>query len=332
MTFPRFPRIMGAVPGHHATELPRGGAEDRGSVMTTTPSPRRWSLVLGATSALLLAGLVLAGPAAAIADPRRPAATLTHGPSCGPGDIRVRVVNGTEAHRVALVFDGTGEQDSAVLGPDGAAELRSADVDWGTTVDVSLTVGSADGTTVDEPVRFGTYTRPTRADCDLANGSSREMPPVVASSEAAAAAGDDTPGGDAGPGGRASSPSVAPGGVVTLRGAGYTPGEYVQVSVPGAGDPLTTVRAGADGTVEAVVQIPRSTGLGTLTVQLVGQKSDTTTGLDLQVAPRAPSVASAATRTPVVAAGSALLAAGAGLGLLAARRPRGDADGLPARR
>jgi hypothetical protein len=295
--------------------------------MTTTPSPRRWSLLLGATGALLLAGLVLAGPAAAIADPRRPAATLTHGPSCGPGDIRVRVVNGTEVHRVALVFDGTGEQDSAVLGPDGAAELRSADVDWGTTVDVSLTVSSADGTTVDEPLRLGTYTRPTRADCDLANGSGGGIPAVVASADVAAPAA-----GDVAPGGHASSPSVAPGGVVTLRGAGYAPGEYVQVSVPGADDPLTTVRAGADGSVEAVVQIPRSTGLGTLTVQLVGQKSDTTTGLDLQVAARAPSVASATTPRPVVAAGSALLAAGAALGLLAARRPRGDADGLPDRR
>jgi hypothetical protein len=119
--------------------------------------------------------------------------------------------------------------------------------------------------------------------------------------------------------------------VVTLRGTGFHPGEAVQVSMPGADGSLTTVTAGADGTVEAVVQIPRATDLGPLTVHLVGQESATTTGLDLQVAARQSPVLAPVTPPPVLAGGAALLVTGAGLGLYAARRPRADADGLPAR-
>jgi hypothetical protein len=103
------------------------------------------------------------------------------------------------------------------------------------------------------------------------------------------------------------------------------------VAVPGLDESLTTVTAGVDGAVEAVVQIPRGFGLGPLTVQLVGQDSATTTGLDLQVAARQTPATSAATPVPVLGAGTALLAAGAGLGLHAARRPRDAAAGAPTR-
>src|SRR4051794_30964621 len=64
-------------------------------------------VVLAAAGALLLGAVAVAGPAAAIEDPRRPDAEVTHGPSCGPAVIRVAVTNGTEAHTIALVFDGT---------------------------------------------------------------------------------------------------------------------------------------------------------------------------------------------------------------------------------
>jgi hypothetical protein len=278
-------------------------------------------LVLVATSALLLTALALAGPAAAIEDPRRPAARITHGPSCGPGEIRVRVTNGTEAHRVDLVLDGTAEQDAAVLAPDQQTELHSADVDRGVTVDVSVTVTSADGTVAGEPLELGTYTRPSRADCDAvsAPGDSPTGPASSAPGAPSAPSAGSTPGG-----GAAGSP-VTPGGVVTLRGTGFLPGEPVYVSVPGLDESLTTVTAGVDGTAEAIVQIPRGTDLGPLTVQLVGQDSATTTGLDLQVAARETPATSTATPVPVLAVGSALLAAGAGLGLYAARRPRDDA-------
>jgi hypothetical protein len=352
--------------------------------------------VLGAAGALLLIGLALAGQAAAMEDPRRPAAAVTHGPSCGPGAVRVHVTNGTEAHRVALVFDGTAEQDSTVLAAEEQAELRSADVDWGVTVDVSVTVTSADGP--GEPLELGTYTRPSRADCDAvgtagnspapstaggptagpsADGAPATSPPATSppatSPPAAPTAAAPTIGAPAwpapstgatrtpgrpdpsptptptpGPASSTSSPPgapsagspprgdaagpVAPGGVVTLRGTGFLPGEPVHVEVPGLDESLTTVTAGADGTVEAVVQIPRETDLGPLTIQLVGQDSAATTGLNLQVAARQTPRADTATPVPVLAAGAVLLAAGAVLGLYAAGRPRDDAAGPPARR
>ena len=365
---------------------------DRGSAVTTTLAvhrpARQVPLVVAVAGALLLAGLALAGPAAAFEDPAAPTARVTQGPSCGPGIIRVQVTNGDREHRVALVFDGTDEQDAAALTPDEQVELRSTDIDRGMTVDVSVTVTSADGATVDEPLELGTYTRPTRADCDAVSGPgapatttpSTEPPagpsgggapatpsataapttagptrstptpaptrptgkthptgktrpiPSAGSSSGAPASTTGTPSaGSTTPGGRHAAPSVAPGGRVTLRGAGFSPGESVHVSVPGVDEPLTTVTAAADGTVEAVVQIPQGTHLGPLTVQLVGQDSASTAGLDLQVAGQHVPV-SFATPTPVLAAGSALLVAGAALGLYAARRPRADADGVPDRR
>src|SRR4051794_32441469 len=57
-------------------------------VPTTTPSARAALLpactVLIAVGALLAFAVALAGPAAAIEDPRRPTVEVTHGPSCGP--------------------------------------------------------------------------------------------------------------------------------------------------------------------------------------------------------------------------------------------------------
>jgi hypothetical protein len=121
-------------------------------------------VVLAAACLLMTGACALAGPAAAIEDSRRPTAEVTHGPSCGPGVIRVAVTNGTEPHRVALVFDGEQEQDSAVLAEREQAELVSSDIDWGETVDVSVTVADAAGTE-GEPLQFGTYTRPSAEDC-----------------------------------------------------------------------------------------------------------------------------------------------------------------------
>ncbi|SDY42271.1 hypothetical protein SAMN05661080_03424 [Modestobacter sp. DSM 44400] len=335
--------------------------------MTTTLAARPVPLVVAVAGALLIAGLVLAAPAAAIEDPAAPTAAITHGPSCGPGVVRVQVTNGDEEHRVALVFGGTDEQDAAVLAPGQQAELRSTDVDWGITVDVSVTVTSADGATVDEPLEFGTYTRPSREDCDAisggpgeptapaggapttaapatsassrpnpasgeprATGTPRPIPPIVDAGAPAAPTGMPSTGGVTS-GGRAADPSVAPGGAVTVHGTGFTPGEPVHVSVPGVDDPLTTVTAAVDGTVEAVVHIPHGTDLGPLTLQLVGQDSATIAGLDLQVAAQQAPV-SAATPVPGLAAISALLMVGGALGLSAARRPRTGADGVAARR
>jgi hypothetical protein len=274
-------------------------------------------VVLAAACALLTGAIAVAGPAAAIEDPRRPQAEITHGPSCGPGVVRVAVTNGTRPHRVALVFDRAGEQDAAVLGAGAQAELVSGDVDWGQTVDVSVTVTAADGT-VGEPIEFGTYTRPSAEDC-AAVGS----PPSYADAESTLTT-TTVARGDGGPGGSTSAASVSPGGVVTVRGTGFTPGEPVTVSMRGTGDPLTTVTAGADGSVEAVVQIPRGAAPGAATVELVGGLSTATAGMDLQLTARTRPVPGRTTSVPTSAAGGALIVAAGCLGLMAARRPRGS--------
>ena len=276
-------------------------------------------IVLAAACALLTGAVALAGPAAAIEDPRRPTAEVTHGPSCGPAVVRIAVTNGNEPHRVALVFDGSGEQDAAVLAPGQQAELVSADVDWGQTVDVSLAVADPDGTPAD-PVEFGTYTRPSAEDCAAITPALQALPtaaPAVAMGTTAPSA--------PGPAEAAGEPAVgpvAPGGVVTVHATGFTPGEPVTVSLVGVDEPLTTVPAAADGTVETVVQIPRGATLGAATVELVGGLSAATAGMDLQVAARTRPIPQQTTSVPVLAAGLALVGAGGVLGLLAVRRSR----------
>jgi hypothetical protein len=142
-------------------------------------------------------------------------------------------------------------------------------------------------------------------------------------------AGGPTPTG-AGVPDRAAAGAVAPGGVVTVRGSGFVPGEAVDVSLGGADGPLTTVVAASDGSVEAVVQIPRAAELGQVTVRLVGRTSSATTGLDLQVAARQQSLAPTSDPVPVAAAGTALLVASAAVGVAVARRPRSVPARAPA--
>ena len=349
--------------------------------MLTTASSSRAALtpalvVLAAAAALLTGVVALAGPAAAIEDPRRPTAEVVTGPSCGSGLIRVAVTNGTAVHHVALVFDGSVEQDSALLDAGGQATLASEDVDRGRTVDVSLAVTDAQGV-AEDPIEFGTYTRPSAEDCAAVSpttagaspGPSTAAPtstpgttapspadptstrppttptpsrpgvPVPSTtpprpsapdptSSAPAPAGDDQP---RSPAGGASGTSVAPGGVLTVRATGFTPGEPVTVSLVGSAGPLTTVTAQQDGSVEAVVQIPRGAAPGTATVQLVGGRSSARAGLDLQVAARLQPVAQQTGSLPVSAAGVGLIAAAGLLGLVAARRSRVDHDPPPPR-
>jgi hypothetical protein len=293
--------------------------------------------MLGAVGALVVAGTVLAAPALALEDPRRPVAEVTHGPSCGPGVIRVQVANGSQPHSVALVFDGTVVQDTADLGPAERVELGSADVAWGTTVHVAVAVTDAAGA-VQVPLDFGTYTRPSKEDCDALDLPPEPSPPVGTQDTVAPAFGGS--GSAPAPGGMGSGPQtvpvgdhspvtgavaaapVAPGGVVTVRGSGFAPGEPVDVTLDGADAPLTTVVAAADGTVEAVVQIPRGADLGSVTVQLVGRTSSAMSGLDLQVAARQQVLTESGGHVPALAAGAALLVASVGLGAAAARRPR----------
>ena len=142
-----------------------------------------------------------------------------------------------------------------------------------------------------------------------------------------------TPAGTAGRGGvpaaSSSAAAVSPGGVVTVRATGFTAGEPVTVTIPGVDEPLTTVTAAADGSVQTVVQIPRAAALGSTTVRFTGSDSAVTAGLDLDVAAR-DGVVPESTGSPVaVAAGLALVGAAGTLGLMGARRSRGrhaDAD------
>jgi hypothetical protein len=296
----------------------------------------RASLTLAALGAVLAAGTALAGPAGALEDPRRPVAEVTHGPSCGPGVVRVQVTNGNQPTEVALVFDGTDVQDVAGLEPAEQVELGSVDVAWGTTVHVAVTVtGTAGAASL--PLDLGTYTRPSKADCDALvpgpepTGASTG---IAAARPGTGAVADPVPDGPLTPqvvpvgdqgaavAGAQLAPIAHPGGVVTVRGSGFTAGEPVDVTLDGVDEPLATAVAAADGTIEAVVQIPRGASLGAVTVQLVGRTSSATSGLDLQVAAREQAVAGGSAPVPVVAAGSALLLASAALGVATARRPR----------
>jgi hypothetical protein len=129
---------------------------------------RRTAAVLGLAGLALLAGLVVAGPAAAIDDLARPDARVTHGPSCRPGGIVVEVVAGTAAAAVTLATTRTpAGEDSAELQPGETAVLRSADVAWGETIDGRLEYRALDGsgdTWVDELEAFS-FTRPAEEDC-----------------------------------------------------------------------------------------------------------------------------------------------------------------------
>ncbi|GAB4082332.1 hypothetical protein GCU67_10140 [Modestobacter muralis] len=355
-----------------------------------------------AVLSLVAGGVALATPAAAMEDARRPTATVTHGPSCGPDVVRALVTNGTQPHRVALVVNGGDEQASAVLAAGQQVELVSEPIGWGETVDVQVAVTAGDGTP-ETPLDLETYTRPSAEDCALvaappsATGTappatSAEPGPVTSagpettppttgapgspgvpattgpgsspSSDPATSAPGTTPGSTSGttPGptggtptgtpdtsapprtsspGTASGPAssvpaasssaaaVSPGGVVTVRATGFTAGEPVAVTIPGVDEPLTTVTAAADGSVETVVQIPRGAALGSTTVQFTGSDSAATAGLDLDVAARDGVVPESTGSPAAVAAGLALVGAAGTLGLMSARRSRGrhaDAD------
>ena len=336
-------------------------------------------VLLGAACAFLTGLVALAGPAAAIEDPRRPTAEVTHGPSCGPSVVRVAVTNGSEPHALALVFDGADEQDSAVLAAGEQVELGSGEIDWGRTVDVTVTVTDADGT-AEAAIELGTYTRPSAEDCAALTPTPTPsetqpttprpvpstptapapVPPTTATPSTPRPSPPTTPGrprpsgsapatpsqtpestttepvpsdddGDrpTGQAGTASAASVSPGGVVTVRATGFTPGEPVTVSLVGVDAPLATVSAEVDGSVEAVVQIPRGATLGQATVQLVGEESAATAGLDLQVAARQQPLPERTTTAPALAAGVTLIGTAGFLGLMAARRPRGDHTSTP---
>lgn len=120
---------------------------------------------------------------------------------------------------------------------------------------------------------------------------------------------------------------MSPGGVVTVRASGFEPGEPVDVRMAGGTELLNTVTAAADGSVEAVVQIPRGVALGAATLELVGSESAATAEIGLQVAARAAPVTERTGSPAVLAAGLVLLTAAGSLGLVGVRRSRNGHPG-----
>ena len=84
--------------------------------------------------------------------------------------------------------------------------------------------------------------------------------------------------------GRGDGQAVVAGGTVTLRGAGFLPGEPVQVLLHGTDTVLATTTAGADGAVRVEVRIPDGATTGPATLDLVGVDSALSAGVDLRVA------------------------------------------------
>jgi hypothetical protein len=140
------------TPNAHAATEPKGRA----------------ALLLILTAGALTAGLVAAAPAAAIDDPSRPDARVTHGPSCRPGGVVVEVRAGTLAYAVTLATTrAPGGEDAAEVAPGETVVLSTGDVAWGETIDGYLEytpLEGAGGSHVDELAGY-TFTRPAEEDC-----------------------------------------------------------------------------------------------------------------------------------------------------------------------
>jgi hypothetical protein len=295
------------------------------------------------------AAMVTAAPAAAIDDPTRPDARVTHGPSCRPGGLVVEVVAGTVPYAVRLATTRTpAGEDEAVLQPGETVILRSDDVAHGETIDgrLEFTARDGSGTAFTDELEDYSFTRPTSEDCAaLAAPTSPEpAPPTTASpttepentpsgsagSEQAPAPGtapvppssteDPRPSGaeasgPADPSSTAPSRQVSAGETVTLQASGFLPGERVTVRLHDGGDVLGTATAGPDGTVEVQVRIPGATATGRTTVNLVGSDSAVVADVELQVAGAARTVAGSGWTdlVPLTTAAVALVGTVAGL-------------------
>jgi hypothetical protein len=313
--------------------------------ITTTAAGRRTSTA-GLLGGLLLlfvgAGIAAAPSAAAVDDPSRPDARVTHGPSCKPGGLVVEVTAGTAPYSVRLATTRTpGGEDEATLAPGTTVVLRSGDVDWGETIDGRLEFTARDGsgvTFVDELENYS-FTRPTEEDCAAVNDPTQPHPsppssapnsagqaPVPQDDDPSAPAGR-TPAGEpepqeteAGAAPTASDNRVAPGGTVTVNSSGFLPGEQVVVQLAG-GTVLGTGTAADDGSVRVQVRIPERTESGRATLNLVGDDSAVVAAVDLQVAavlvPEADD--DLAEVLPLALAAAALVATAAGLMSVAGR-------------
>lgn len=341
-----------AVQGESSISITHGAAERRATTASATPSTMTAGVLGGLFLLLVGAGLATAAPAQAVDDPARPDARVTYGPSCRPGGLVVEVTAGSAPYfvRLATTRRPAGE-DEATVAPGTTVMLRSDDVDWGETIDGRLEYTARDGsgvTFVDELEDYS-FTRPTRADCDAAHAPTEPHPSPSPSGTPAPPTGVDRTAGGSGappplaagsgaePTGRpqdtvaapvgppssasASAGSVAPGGTVTVQGAGFRPGERVVVRLRG-GAVLASATAGDDGSVATEIRIPEGTESGPTTVDLVGDDSAVVVGVALQVAGLETPAASddVGALVALVAAAGALVATLTGLVRVAGRR------------
>ncbi|MGB3410535.1 MAG: hypothetical protein WBA45_05010 [Microthrixaceae bacterium] len=117
--------------------------------------------------------------------------------------------------------------------------------------------------------------------------------------------------------------SINQGGTVTVSGWGFAPGSSVAVWMHSSPTLLTTVTAGADGRVSATVTVPKDAQLGAHEMKLVGQDTDgqpLTLSLALDVTPIGQLAFTGGDSSPLLAAGLALIVAGALLSEFTRRR------------
>ena len=126
------------------------------------------SIVGGGMLALLVAGVALAVPAAAVDDEVHPDVRVTHGPSCRPGGVVVEVTGGTVGHAVTLATTrAPGGEATAEVAPGAVVVLATGEVDWGETINPFLEFSALDGSGagwVDELPGYS-FTRPAEEDC-----------------------------------------------------------------------------------------------------------------------------------------------------------------------
>jgi hypothetical protein len=326
--------------------ITRTAAVRRTSTARSTPSTTTAGVLSGLLLVLLGAAIAGAPSAAAVEDPTRPDARVTHGPSCRPGGLVVEVTGGSAPYFVRLATTRQpGGEDEATVAPGTTVVLRSDDVAWGETIDGRLEFEARDGsgaTFVDELEHYS-FTRPTEEDCAAVNDPTQVHPSPAPSApdsagqvpvgegEGTTSAPDHTPTepqeteAGAVPGGSGGAPAgqVPPGGAVTVDGSGFLPGEQVVVRLAG-GPVLGTVTAGADGTVRTQVRIPEGTATGRTTLHLVGDDSAVVAGVDLQVAAVSAPTGDDGVGSvlPLVAAAGALVATAAGFVSVAGRTAR----------
>ena len=152
--------------------------------MPGRPTPRRARRAVPLATGLLLLGIALAPSAAAVDDTARPDYTVVSGPSCHPGGVEIRVVDGTVPYSVVLATTRHPEgEDSAELRPGETVELHTGDVAWGETIDSRLVFTARDGSgvTFADELEPYSFTRPAEKDCaaidpSLATGAATVPP------------------------------------------------------------------------------------------------------------------------------------------------------------